>query len=98
MESIRLQPRDVNREFVELIVLAEIPRRGVRFMTPGPMHHARFMSKVIYSLKVWMLRSQFVLTPREDKGQHPVCVFAARPYLKVRMTAPCALTTPYNDI
>ena len=93
-------PRDDYREFVELVLifLGEIPRRGVRFMTPGPMHHARWMSKVIYSLKVWIFRSQFVLTPREEKGLHEVCVFAVRLYLKAWMTAPCASNAPYSDI
>ena len=60
-------PRDDYKEFLELVLifLGEIPGRGVRFMTPGAMHHACWMSKVIYSLKVWMFHSQFVLMPRE---------------------------------
>jgi hypothetical protein len=35
------QPRDDYREFLELALtfLGEIPHRGVRFMTPGAMHH-----------------------------------------------------------
>ena len=46
------QPQDDYREFLELalIFLGEIPPRGVCFMAPGAMHHARWMSKVIYSL------------------------------------------------
>ena len=52
-------------------------------MTPGAMHHARWMSKVMYSLKVWMFRSQFVLTPKEEEGLREVCIFVVRLYLKV---------------
>ena len=96
------QPRDDYREFLELVLifLGEIPHRhyGVRFMTPGAMHHARWMSKVIYSLKVWMFRAQFVLTTREEKGLREVCIFAVRVYLKAWMTAPLASNAPYNDL
>ncbi len=67
-------------------------------MRPGPMHHARWMSKVIYSLKVWMFRSQFKLTPREENGLRHMCVFAVRVYLKAWMTAPLAASAPYNDM
>lgn len=43
-----IQPRDDYREFLELVVifLGGFPVRGVRFMAPGAMHHARWMSKV----------------------------------------------------
>ena len=43
------------REFLELFVLflGDIPEGGVSFECPGPMHHTRWMSKVIYSFKVW---------------------------------------------
>jgi hypothetical protein len=50
------QPRDDYREFLELaiIFLGEVPPRGVRFMTPGPIHHARWMAKALYSFKIWL--------------------------------------------
>ena len=37
------------------------------FNHTGPMHHARWMSKVIYLLKVWMFPGQFKLTQREEQ-------------------------------
>ena len=93
------QPRDDYREFLELVVifLGSVPARGVRFMAPGAMHHARWLSKVIYSLKIWMFRSQFHLTKPEEKGLQDVCVFAARVYLQAWITAPLAASAPYND-
>ncbi|KAK2716028.1 hypothetical protein QYM36_010560, partial [Artemia franciscana] len=53
------QPRDDYKEFLELVLifLGATPARGVRFMSPGAMHHARWMSKVIYSLKIWMFKA-----------------------------------------
>ena len=47
------QPRDNYRKILELVLafLGRVPLRGIRFMAPGPMHHARWINKVIYSLK-----------------------------------------------
>ena len=50
------QPRDNYHEILELalVLLGKVPLRGIRFMSPGPMHHARWMNQVILSLKVWL--------------------------------------------
>jgi len=93
------QPRDDYREFLELviIILGAVPARGVRFMAPGAMHHARWLAKVIYCLKIWMFRGQFQLTKTEEKGLQDVCVFAASVYLKAWIMAPLAASAPYSD-
>ncbi|KAK6185944.1 hypothetical protein SNE40_008071 [Patella caerulea] len=95
-----VQPRDDYREFLELtlIFIGEVPPRGIRFMAPGPMHHARWMSKVIYSLKVWLFRKQFKLKTREAKGLREVAIFSVHEYIKAWMTAPLAACAPYNDL
>ena len=87
------------KELMELtlIFIGEEPCRGVRFQRPGPMHHARWMSKVIYSLKVWMFQNQFSLTSKEEQGLRSICVFAARIYTKAWIKSPVASAAPYND-
>jgi len=47
------QLRDDYRELLEIsiIFLGDIPSRGIHFQAPGAMHRARWMAKVIYSLK-----------------------------------------------
>ena len=94
------QPRDDYKEMLQLsiIFLGGIPPCGIKFMAPGPMHHARWMSKVIYALKVWMFRDQFQLTPREEKGLRQFCLFAVTIYLKAWFTAPLAACAPRNDL
>jgi hypothetical protein len=60
--------RDDYKEFLELSILflgGDIP--GYFFKQPGAMHHARWMSKVIYSLKMWMFRKQFDHLMTQDK-------------------------------
>ncbi|KAK2705869.1 hypothetical protein QYM36_016024 [Artemia franciscana] len=94
------QPRDDYKEFLELVLifLGATPAKGVRFMSPGAMHHARWMSKVIYSLKIWMFKAQFRLTLTEERGLHDVCVFAVRVHLKAWISAPLASGAPYSDL
>jgi hypothetical protein len=93
-------PRDDYRELLELsmIVLGKNPARGIQFKAPGPIHHARWMSKIIYSLKVWLFRDQFKLTRREQKGLREMVVFTIRIYLRAWMTAPLAASAPNDDL
>jgi len=94
------QPRDDYREFLELslMFLGDVPPRGVRFMTPGPVHHARWMAKALYSLKIYRFRNQFHLTVRENKGLRDVCLFILRLYIEAWFTALLAISAPSNDL
>jgi len=94
------QPRDDYREFLELsiILIGEVPPRGVAFMAPGAMHHARWMAKVLYAMKIWLFRQQFKLTAREEKGARDLALFAVLVYLKAWITAPSAISAPLNDL
>lgn len=91
--------RDDNREFLELsvIFMGELPTRGIHFQAPGPMHRAKWMSKVIYAIKIWLFRHQFHLTASEEKGIRDLAIFAVIIYLKAWMTAPVAVEAPLND-
>ncbi|KAK2713797.1 hypothetical protein QYM36_009621 [Artemia franciscana] len=50
-------------------------------------HHARWLSKVFYSLKMWMFRGQF----------HLMCIFAAHVYLRVQTTDLKPVSALYHD-
>lgn len=60
------QPRDDYEELLLLvqIFIGEIPYKGVRFRKPGAMHHARWMSKALYTLKIFLFRKQFGMTSK----------------------------------
>ena len=93
------QPRDDYREFLELsiIYLGRAPSRGIRFQAPGAMHHARWLAKVLYAVKMWLFRSQFRMTKSEQKAISEIAAFGVTVYLKAWMTAPMATEAPYND-
>ena len=94
------QKRDDYREFLKLviIILGGIPPRGIHFMAPGAMHHARWMSKVIYSLKVWMFKAQFKLTQKEEQGLKRIVLFIVKIYMKIWNEAPLPISAPRNDL
>lgn len=62
------------------------------------MHHARWMSKAIYSLKIFMFRNQFHLSPREIKSLRQVCIFIIIFYIKAWYTSTSAILAPNNDL
>ena len=94
------QPRDDYRELIELamIFLGAIPIRGIHFRAPGPMHHARWMSKAIYSIKVWLFRQKFKLAKKEEKGLREMCCFIVFIHLECWFTAPSAVQAPRRDL
>ena len=88
--QLLLHPRDDYREFLELslIFLGETPMRGIHFQAPGAMHRARWMSKVIYSIKMWLFRGQFKMISSEMKGITDIAIFSVTLYLRAWITAP----------
>ena len=75
-----------------------IPEGGISFKSPGPMHHARWMAKVIYSLKVWMFSGQFKLSKKESNGLERILVFIVKFYLKAWTTATDGVSAPASDL
>lgn len=62
------------------------------------MHHARWMAKAIYSLKIFMFRDQFSLSKREINGLRQVCIFIILIYIRVWFTSPLAIQATNNDL
>lgn len=73
-------------------------RRKTIFRPPGPMHHARWMAKAIYSLKMFMFREQIELTAKEKSGLADICVFIIRFYLVYWFRCVRAIEAPFRDL
>lgn len=65
---------------------------------PGAFHHARWMSKAIYSLKIFLFREEFILTDSEKNGIRDISIFIAKIYLKAWIQAPVAAEAPNQDL
>lgn len=77
--------RDDFKELLELtlVFLGSDSHRGgyIHFRKPGPMHHARWMSKALYALKVFMFLEQFTVSRKDATNLRDVCVFVVRFYV-----------------
>jgi hypothetical protein len=87
------------KEFLELclVFLGELPGEKLVFRPPGAMHHARWMSKVLYSLKIFLFQNVFKLTPSEDNALSQITVFIVKIYVRVWFAAPLSISAPNAD-
>lgn len=92
--------RDDNRELLELayIFLGGTPPNGIKFKLPGAMHHARWVSKAIYILKIFMFQNQFMLSKKDIASVRDISIFIVICYIKSWSEAPSAIRAPYNDL
>jgi hypothetical protein len=93
------QPRDDYKELLQLalIFLGDDPT-DVHINAPGAYHRARWMAKIIYSLKIYLFRSQFHLTQSEFKGLQQFNAFTVKLYLKAWYACMSAPVAPRNDL
>jgi hypothetical protein len=92
--------REDYRELLELtlIFLGETPPRGIRFRVPGAFHHARWMAKLIYVLKIFLFQNQFKLTKRESVGCLEFGLFVSLIYVKAWITCSNSSDAPFDDL
>lgn len=97
------QPREDYKEFLELILLflGEKPNKhhpkSLLFRSPGAVHHARWMAKAIYSLKIFLFRKEFELSASEISALRIICIFVVKVYAGAWFSASTAVEAPYND-
>lgn len=93
---------DVRADYKELLQLTLISfgKQGgtIKFRKPGAMHHARWMSKALYALKMFIFRTEFHLTPFQKTAIRSMCIFIVRFYVKAWTCCPLALEAPYQDL
>lgn len=71
----------------------------ITIKAPGATHHARWMSKAIYCLKMYIFQKQFnVGSKKELLGLGDVCVFISIIYVKAWFKAPCPISAPAQDL
>lgn len=92
--------RDDYKEFLELVVMFlgfDLPN-GNKFRKPGASHHARWMAKAIYALKLFMFRDQFKVSKKQLDGLRDVCIFLILLYVKAWFRSNLSIEAPNNDI
>lgn len=94
------QPREDYKELLQLIIvfLGGTSQTNISFRAPGAFHHARWMAKAIYALKIYLFRDQFSLSIAEDIGIRDICIFLVKVYVKAWFRAPVASEAPRQDL
>ena len=103
--------RDDYREFVELCTVFlndEMPGRSgqsVTFKRPGALHKARWMAKLLYSIKICLFEKQIqqlpngtVTTPHQVSKIRDFVTFCIFIYSRWWMTCNSAADAPWNDL
>lgn len=86
-------------ELLELcrIVLGETIS-NYNFHVPHACSNSRWMSKIIYSIKMFLFRKQINLEKTEATNMKRMCMFAALIYVKNWSTCCVPSDAPYNDL
>lgn len=80
------------------IFLGGANSQDVKFKAPGAYHHARWLSKALYCLKIYLFRKQFKLSAAELDILRRICVFIVLFYVKIWFGAPNAIKAPNSDL
>ena len=92
-------PRDDYKELLQLAIISlggEVP--NFTFKLPGPGHHARWMSKAIYILKLHLLSKIFKMSEEEFKFVQEITVFISFFYVKIWFESTFAVSAARNDL
>ncbi|KAG7170763.1 hypothetical protein Hamer_G021698 [Homarus americanus] len=92
--------REDYREAAELtlLVLGVNPPRGTHFLRPGACHHARWMAKIIYYLKIYMFSHQLELSSGLCFKLQRMAIFVSLLYTPAWLKSPVAEDAPVNDL
>ena len=83
---------------LELLIVSlggDVPKFNLKL--PGPDHHARWMSKVIYILKCRLVSNAFEMTEEERYHVDQISKFCI-PYVKYFLQCPLASSAARNDL
>lgn len=89
------------RELLELTLIFlgdDYFPRGVRFCAPGANHHARWISKALYALKMFMFMDQYDIEQNYKIPLRDFCVFVIRFYVRAWTRCTNALEAPQQDL
>ena len=95
----RTWPRADYQELLKLTIIClggQID--GFQLNLPGPDHHARFMSKCLYFLKIKLLLKIFKVTEDEKAQVERICAFILIFYVKAWLQSPLPTSAAKNDL
>lgn len=100
--KIELKKTIVRADYKELLKLTLIflgeDLGIIHFRAPGPDHHARWMSKALYGLQIYLFSSQFRLSKHQEDGLKEFCLFVVLLYTKAWFRCTHSVQAPKQDL
>ncbi|KAF0310008.1 hypothetical protein FJT64_018910 [Amphibalanus amphitrite] len=91
--------REDYRELAQLVLLVlDVGPSRPRFRRPGACHHARWMAKVLYYIKMYLFAGQLGYDAQEQVRLRRMVTFIALIYARAWLTAPLAADAPVRDL
>lgn len=90
--------RNDYRELLDLVAVFLDGGNQDFFKKPGATHHARWMAKAIYTLKIFLFRNQFKFEEGELDGIRDVCISLIRLYVKAWFKCNSSIGAPNHDL
>jgi hypothetical protein len=92
----QLQKNHAREDYIELLQLSllflgENLEKKIKFRSPGAVHRARWLAKLIYCLKMYLFREQLKLTHRELSSLQQFNTFVVKVYLKYWYQCECVI-------
>jgi hypothetical protein len=81
-----------------MIPLREIPPRGLHWLQPGALHHARWMSTVLYTDKMYAFSEHQSYDLKKMESLRRTCLLNALLCIKFWLSAASAIEAPANDL
>ena len=92
-------PRSDYKELLELVIIwLGGTLAAFKFRFPGADHHARWLSKAIYKLKLALLTGQFPMDQKEEMEVAMVAEFVGLFYAKAFFRCPLPSAAPHDDL
>ena len=92
-------PRADYKELLTLTIVClggSVP--GFQFQIPGPDHHARWMSKQIYFLKMKLLKNMFKMSQEEQEQVEEIIKFVLIFFVKSWFKSPLSTSAAQSDL
>lgn len=95
-----IQLRENYHELLELVLalFCDTRYKIYKFQNPGMLQHARWKSKALYCLKIFMFQKKFLLSLCKLCGIRNMCIFVVKVYVKVRFSISLSITAANSDL
>ena len=97
-QLLQVHPRGDYKELLDLTVTVLGGNANPTFKFPGALHHARWMSKAIYILKMYLFRDQIILSDAELQGIISLSQYLVLVYVKAWFTCQVTTKAPANEL